>query len=164
MKFVKLQGSDEWLLWEEEYMFLSNIKGGGQRIDENSPAWINAYVEEADSWYAICKKHSYYPNATSYKRNCSWLSPDGLFIEADAHACAAEYICQYLYDITDMDIEWCDDYLRQHGWVKLTTSVMYQIYYEDGMYDHLTQPQRDSIRLWADCHCMDYPWSEDDED
>ena len=63
MKFVKLQGDNQWYLWEEERMFLSNIRRGGMKIDENDPKWMNAEIREFDSWMDMSKNTGFRPIA-----------------------------------------------------------------------------------------------------
>ena len=49
-------------------------------------------------------------------------------------------------------MEQAEDFLRERGWVKLTTSLMYQWYEKDGMYDHLTKKQSKAYKQWLDYH------------
>ena len=158
-KFVQLSGSKDWLYWDGTKMYLENIKGGWYPIKEDTPEWLDATIEEYDNWYELCKAKHYYPTQCSHTNCDCWLSPDGRFFDGNAHACEAEYLCEYLYN-HEVTIMTCDDYLIEHGWVKLTTSLMYNIYEENGMYRFITPEQRESIRLWCDAHERLYPWTD----
>lgn len=153
MTFLKFKDSDDWMLYEEKYSFLSNIYGGGFYVKKGSKEWNEATIEESASWYELCKKYSYYPTETTWKSSDVWLSPDGRFFEGHCHAVEAEYICEYMFD-KHLTTELSDDFLIKKGWVKLTTSLMYNIYIKEGMYNNLTSKQKDLARVWAYQHRM----------
>ena len=106
---------------------------------------------DSDNWYLLCKNKHYYPTITDENNIDVWLSPDGYYFNGKAHACEAEYLCEYLYD-KKMSINMAEDYLLRMGWVKLTTSLMSQFYENEGMYDNLTDRQKDSFKKWKDAH------------
>lgn len=156
--FLKLKDSTDWMLYEDDG-FLSNIRGEGSYVRKDSPEWNEAVIDESISWYELCKKYSYYPTETTYRSRDVWLSPDGRFFEGRCHAVEAEYICEYMFNKHVSIHAWdtWDDFLIDEGWVKLTTTLMYSCYIENGMYKNLTDEQKKSARIWAYQHRMPAP-------
>ena len=100
-----------------------------------------------DSWHELYKATGYAPNRCSTNVADAWVAPDGTFYEGRAHAVEAEYIVEIIYGL-DLDLGESEDYLREHGWVKVTTSLMSDWYEADGMYKNLTRAQYEQINIW----------------
>lgn len=150
MTFVKIY--DVYWKWDKEHMKLYNYHHGHNYIDENSEEWAAATICEADSWHDLYVKTGYNPLIIPYyQARDAWLSPQGEFYEGTAHSLCAERIVEMLLGNSE-SYEYCSDFLIERGWVKLTTSVMLNYYIEDGMYDHLTMAQKESMSLWADVY------------
>lgn len=146
MKFVKLYCDDYWYLWEEFDMKLRNFKGGFRYIDENSEDWMFATVINADSWYDLYKKTGFAPMEVPIWTRDVWMDTEGRTYDGVAHELCAEKIGESMFGIPDMT---GDDLIHLYGWIKLTTSGMLRYYLDDGMYDHITFEQEESLREWA---------------
>ena len=146
MKFVKLYGDEYWYLWEEYDMKLRNFKGGWRTIDENSDAWMLGTVIEAKDWYDLYKKTGFAPMEVPIWTRDVWMDTEGRTYDGVAHEVCAEKIGESMFGIPDMS---GDDLIELYGWIKLTTSGMLRYYLEDGMYDHITFEQEESLREWA---------------
>ena len=83
-----------------------------------------------------------------------WLSPEGLCYEGDAHAVQAECIMKELYgiELNPFGINSAEEALIDRGWVKLTTSLMYDYFYIDKMYNNLTEEQQSVYDEWKNYH------------
>lgn len=150
MTFVKM--GDGYWEWDKDRMMLYNYNDGHTYIDENSEEWAAATTCEADSWHDLYVKTGFNPLVIPYYlARDAWLSPEGEFHEGPVHDFWAEKIMEILFG-EDGSFDYCSDYLKEQGWVKLTTSVMLNYYIEDGMYDHLTMAQKESMSLWADVY------------
>ena len=155
-KFIQLaDGERKWYEWDETHMALDTIEGfTAWKIDENDPVWMNAKCLVAEDWHDLYIKTQYCPKATSLRHHYLWLDPYGCTYEGQAHALEAEYICESVYGkgsgVVGAAMELCDDFLIEHGWVKLSASMMLPHYIECGMYDHLTGLQKETIKDWCD--------------
>lgn len=80
-----------------------------------------------------------------------WLSPDGDYYDGDAHENRAEEILNELYGMDKDDILWAGDTLEDLGWIRLTTSCMWEIRIDQGYFNNrtITQKQLDCIYDWC---------------
>lgn len=84
-------------------------------------------------------------------------SPEGKFYKADAHEVDAEHLCDILYG-KDFGIHYAGDYLEEHGWVRLTTSLMWEVRDNYWFDKDLTQAQLDALWDWCELHNKHYPY------
>jgi len=88
-----------------------------------------------------------------------WLSPDGEFYNGDAHENQAEHILESLYGIDDVIHP--SDVLERLGWVRLTTTLMWDIRVKEGYFNRdLTQAQLSSMYDWCHYHNKEFPIKE----
>lgn len=156
MKFVKLHGSTEWCVFNEDYMTLESYRDPDNgcsftEIDENSPEWAGAEFIEAEDWHDLYLKNGYSPLYRTFEERFLWVAPDGTTWKGDCHAIDAEQIVAIAYGEEDMNWRQADDFLIQRGWVKLST-FMDRIYEDDCMYLDLTFPQEEIRREWYRYH------------
>lgn len=157
-KFIKIE--DDWWLWDLSHMKAININGGGFDIDENSSYFMNAEVRECNSWHDLYIHTGYSPFLTDYKVSDCWLSPDGKFWEAEAHAVQAEKICFLVYGVEFDILDWADaaEYLIELGWKKLTRGPMWQFYVSDCYMNwKVTCEQKDAINQYCEYHKIKIP-------
>ena len=152
MKFVKLAGSPHWYEWDQEHMWLEDIHGNITHIDENKPEWINATIAEFENWHDVYKKTSYNPLMRDCSEKNAWLDPDGYFWVGSCHEIDAEAIYRLLYPMSLDSVNSESDYLIDHGWVKLSASLMFTVYCDSGMYFNITRDQFYAIRDWCEYH------------
>ena len=149
-KFVKLSGSAYWYKWDEEKFILKNFRGGWRDIDENSDEWMYSTIMEADSWHDLYVKTGFNPMWEFNPPRDAWLDREGNFYDGTAHELCAEKIIEVIYGLTnDEYVGSSADALVGNGWVKLTTSAMLPYYYDDGMYDYISEAQARAIKEWA---------------
>jgi len=94
--------------------------------------------------YKFDLQHHKWVGTDKVGRDC-WVSPEGEIYNCTAHDLYAEYIVEYLFN---EDTEMASDILISKHWVKFTTSCMATYYKHDGMYDHLTDIQK---QIYDDC-------------
>jgi hypothetical protein len=102
-------------------------------------------------WHELYLLTGFCPLLTNYTECDAWIDPNGNFYRARAHEVAAEEIFEILYGIKD-NIFASGDELIEKGWIKVTTSLMYELYWEDHMYNYLTKEQEKSFNLWRKYH------------
>ena len=155
MKFLKHANEDHWWEWDTEKMKVYNYHGGWHDIDENS---LGEYAyREFDSWHELYLATGFCPIEEDVYCCSAWLSPDGRFFEATAHACAAEEICELIFG-KEIDIWEAEDFLEEHGWVRVTTSIMWEVRESYWFDKDLTQTQLDALWDWCELHNKHYPY------
>lgn len=85
-----------------------------------------------------------------------WISPTGEFFSCEdygsfSHEVSAEYLLLKFYNI---ESGICGDKLINFGWIKVTTSGMFYIYEEEGLYDNMTTEQLETFNAWKDKFVM----------
>lgn len=79
-----------------------------------------------------------------------WINPKGEFFPCDvslSHEISAEPLLLKYYGIESAV---CGDKLIERGWIKVTTSLMFDIYKYNGLFDHMTSEQRDTFNIWKE--------------
>ena len=90
------------------------------------------------------------------ERTC-WLSFDGVLYKAEAHEVAAQDILEIL-DGSHESLYAAGDILVERGWLKLTTSMMWEIYLNNSPTSwFLSREQIDILHKWCDYHKIEYP-------
>ena len=149
MKFVKLYGEPEYWRLDEERMRLYNYQNGSFAIDENSDEWMLSTIVEAEDWRDLYLKTGYCVlYAHGFPRE-TWIDPDGICYEGRycSHEVLAKEIGKIVFGEDDMN---GDDLFNKFGWIKVTTSLMLQHYFDEGHYDCITVAQAETLRKWAE--------------
>ena len=152
-QFLQYQGSDIWWEWPEGGMTVYNMAGGHHDIDENSEAFMFGTVIRAESWADLCRKTGYNPWKVEKPTREMWISPSGTMYDCGewgAHEITAQEI---LEKMLDKEVRFWDagDQLIGLGWIKVTANyIMYQHYYDAGMYDNMTDEQWDAVEKWKE--------------
>ena len=160
-KFVKLAGSTDYFLWDEERFRLYNYNHGWRDIDENSSEWINATVIEAEDWHDLYVKtgwtHLCFEH--DYKHQNLWVDPDGYCWDGDAHEVIAQDILEVIYgiDAHECKIHDCAGVLERMGWIKLST-FMFTMYCEENLYDNITYEQARAVKEWCEYYDLPFSW------
>ena len=156
MTFLKYKDADVWWEWNKEKMIAYNYLGGHHNINENSLG--DAEYCECDNWHDLFLKKHYCPIQTDIATRDVWISPNGKYYNGDAHAVQAEYICDVIFGMNDSDIYYAEDYLSNNGWIKATTSFMWDICYYSALCNSIMpQAQFDALWDWCQFHHQDFP-------
>lgn len=154
MMFLRYQNEQEWfeLVDREDGLFAYNYNGGWHKINENSEKFMYGTIVTLDDWIHLYKLYGYCPFLTQIPTTDMWIAPDGKMYDCGscgAHELTAQNIIEIFFD---QDEEFWDsgDKLIGYGWVKVTTTLMYQYYHESGMYDSMTDEQWVSYQLWRE--------------
>lgn len=154
MHFLKYNGENGWWEWDQEKMIAYNYHGGHHYIDEN--ALGDAEYCECESWRELYLKKHYCPIEVDVFARDVWISPDGKYYDGEAHAVMAEHICELVYGFWK-EIDYAEHFLEEHGWVKATTSLMWELRFEEWYWKELPQRQYDALWDWCQCHRMPFP-------
>ena len=79
-----------------------------------------------------------------------WINPQGEFFPCDvslSHEITAEPLLLKFYGIESAV---CGDKLIERGWIKVTTSLMFDIYKTNGLFDNMTSEQKDTFNVWKE--------------
>lgn len=155
MKFIQCSGENNWWEWDTKNMLAYNYFGEHYNIDEN--ALGDAKYIECDSWRDLYLRTHWSPIESDIWEKTAWLSPNGKFIAAKAHEVTAEDICEIYYG-ENQGILWAGDYLEERGWVRLTTSLMWDVRDSYWFDKDLTQKQLDMLWDWCELHNKVYPF------
>lgn len=165
MTFVLLKpwnGDPEgsWWKWNEKKMKLINFMGGGFDIDENSDYWSTAIVDrDCTSWHDIYVKYGQNPLLGDIHSFSVWISPEGEFYKADAHAVTARGIVSLVYgvELDPLDIDVAEDYLIERHWIKATRGLMWPIYLEHIKKWRMTDQTFKSLLKYCEQHHLKVP-------
>lgn len=90
-----------------------------------------------------------------------WLSPDGEYYDGDAHENRAVEILRVLYNKDADDIPCMDagSLLEKLGWVRLTTTLMWEVRMNKDYWENreLTQAQINALYDWCNLHGKKFP-------
>ena len=153
-KFLKYKNSDDWWEWPQDgNMTVYNINDGWHDINENSEAFMEGTVIEADGWPDLCRKMNYNPWRTDRPTREMWIDPEGVMYDCGAwgaHEITAQNILEKKFGILEHFWD-SGDKLIEMGWTKVTANyIMYQHYCEAGLYDYCTDEQWKTIKLWRE--------------
>lgn len=82
-----------------------------------------------------------------------WINPQGEFFSCEdygdsrSHEISAEPLLLKFYGIESAV---CGDKLIERGWIKVTTSLMFDIYKDNGLFDHMTLKQINTFNVWKE--------------
>ena len=156
MFFINHLNPNEWWEWDKDNMIAYNYMGGHHSIDEDDIN--NADCVECKNWHELYLKKHFCPIETDKWEREAWLSPEGKFYQGEAHMVMAEYICDIIYGKeSDIDSYYGEDFLIEHGWVKVASSFMWQVRLNEWNGKRLTQKQFDALYDWCECHNKVFP-------
>lgn len=154
MTFLKYKNSEDWweLVDQKGELVAYNYLGGWHNVDENSEEYMYGTVVTLNNWNHLYERYGYCPFYTEEPKRDMWIAPDGKMYDCGAigaHEVTAQYLLEIIFD-EDEGLFVSGDKLIDYGWVKVTTSLMYQYYHESGMYDAMTDEQWISYQLWKE--------------
>lgn len=140
MTFVKT--GNNWYEADLERQRAFNLRGG--YIPFTREEFSKAERLEAENWNELHRKTGYDPLSGKISPD-GWISPAGEFYPCRSHEADAMHICRLFYGEAD---EPSGDRLIQKGWIKVTTSLMGEIYKQKGYYDRMTPSQERTFDKW----------------
>lgn len=152
MYFLK-NFQNEWWELDKEKMKVFNFNGGSRNITKQELE--SSEMLECSGWHELYKKKRWNPLEENVKWNDVWISPDGRFYNGEAHDNRAEEILEIIYG--EIDVTWSGDRLEELGWVRATTSLMWEIradYWND---KKITQKLYDALWDWCIYHNKKFP-------
>ena len=95
----------------------------------------------------------YNPLGTKIDSPDVWIDPAGNYLDGRAHELQAEHICEIIYGETD--VQFAGDILVDRGWVKATSSLMWDFYCK---YDYVLSRKTWSALLdYCKLHNLEVP-------
>lgn len=146
--------SNSWWELYKERMMIFNYEGGYHHIDEK---YLSEYeVYEYKDWRELYLAKHFCPLEVDAHWKDVWVSPDGKFYNGEAHECRAEDILEIVYGEVDVD-GWFGDRLEELGWVRATTSLMWEVRFDEWKEKRVTQKQYDALFDWCELHKKKFP-------
>ena len=142
MKFLK-NSNGVWCQFDDKKMKTYNFHGGYCDINESSLG--NCKVVEYEDWHDLYINTKYNPLIGDFYHT-GWISPEGNFYPCNAHEVAADEILELIYG---ENYSFGGDELIEKGWIKVTTSLMFDIYEEKGYYCKMSKEQEKTFDSWA---------------
>lgn len=153
MFFIK-NSKGEWWELNKETMTVYSFGGCSHSITTQNLELSE--VLECSGWNELYKIKKWCPLEVTVKWTNVWVSPDGRFYDGDAHENRAEEILEIMYG--EVDVDWPGDRLEELGWIRATTSLMWEVRAEDYWSDKLiSQKQYDALWDWCKCHNKRFP-------
>lgn len=153
MLFINHRDPNEWWEWNQETMRAISYRGGFHEVDENSLGGVECY--ECNNWHELYLAKHFCPLEVEIWERNVWISPDGKYYDGDAHEVAAKDILEIVYG-EDSDF-WEGDKLEARGWIRATTSMMWDVRFDEWSEKRLTQKQYDALWDWCQFHKMKFP-------
>lgn len=156
MLFINYPTQDQWREWDQNKMRAYNYRGGWCDVDENALGGVECV--ELASWHELYLVKHFCPLAAEKLDRDVWISPDGEYYDGNAHEVAAEHILKLIYgENEDGHIFCAGDKLEGLGWIRATTSMMWQVRFDDWTGKTITQAQFDALWDYCHCHALKFP-------
>lgn len=154
MLFIKNEKNEWWKLYKEKLLAF-DYYGGLHNISQQELE--NFEILECSNWRELYQMKRWCPLEVNLKWPNVWISPEGLIYEGEAHENRAKDILEIIYG--EFDVSWSGDRLEERGWVRATTSLMWNVRINSHYWNHksLTQLQYDKLWDWCTYHNMCFP-------
>lgn len=146
--------SDQWRQWDTDRMLAFNYRGGYCKINENALGGVESV--ELDSWHELYLVKKFCPLTAEKRDKDVWIAPFGEYFIGEAHDVAAEYILDVVYGETH-DMCWAGDILEDKGWVRATTSAMWEYRLHEFNGKKMPQKQYDALFDYCQYHNLKFP-------
>lgn len=153
MLFISHLEKNQWWEFDKEKMIAYNYMGGHHSVSKE--LFDQADVCEYESWHELYLAKHFCPFDADKWTSDVWISPDGNFYDGKAHEVIAGYLCEIIYGLEDID--YGGDELESHGWIRATTSLMWEIRFNEWSDKYITQKQYDALWDWCECHKREFP-------
>ena len=153
MLFINHLDKNKWWIFDRMNMKAFNYLGGYNFV---RPEQLEgAVIFECENWRELYLAKHYCPLEEDKWEHDVWISPDGRFYKGDAHEVMAGYLCEIIYGMDD--VIYGGDELESRGWIRATTSLMWEIRFDEWKKKRITQKQYDALYDWCTCHNMEFP-------
>lgn len=154
MFFIK-NSKGEWWELNKEKMTVYNFDGGSHSIAMQDLKLSE--VVKCDGWNELYKIKKWCPLEVNVNWIDVWVSPEGKFYNGEAHENRAEEILEIIYG--EIDVDWAGDKLEELGWVRATTSLMWEVRADSDYWNNrkLSQKQYDALWDWCKIHNKKFP-------
>lgn len=154
MHFIK-NAKGEWWELDKDNMTVFSFYGGFHNITKLELE--SSEILECDGWGELYKIKKWCPLEVDIRWTNVWISPEGCFYNGDAHENRAEEILEIVYGETDVD--WTGDRLEELGWIRVTTSLMWEVRTDSDYWNNkeLEQKQYDALWDWCKIHNKKFP-------
>lgn len=152
MEFVLLNNG--WWELDRNKLTAYNYMGGYNYITEEALSTLETF--ECDSWHELYSVKHFCPLEATTRCSNGWISPEGKIYEATSHEVTAEDLLEIIYGMKDNN--WPGDTLEELGWIKVTTSLMWEIRLNEWATKELTQCQIDTLWEWCSIHNKTFPY------
>lgn len=153
MLFINHLNKEEWWEFDKNKMMVYNYMGGHNSVDEESIA--KAEIYDCNNWHELYLKKHFCPLEVDKWGRDVWISPDGRFYNGNAHEVTAGYLCEIIYGLEDID--YGGDELESRGWIRATTSLMWDVRIDEWKEKIITQKQYNALWDWCECHKKTFP-------
>ena len=148
MKFVNWNNA--W--WElSDKGILYNYHNGHTSIDKEVLETLNCI--ECHDWHELYMLTGYNPLKVDIDSFNVWIDPAGNYFDGNAHGLKARDILELIYD--EHDVTLAEDVLVDRGWVKSTTSLMWE-YYQQHTY-RVSRRTWDALVEYCKLHSLKVP-------
>ena len=151
--FINHLNKEQWWEFDQEKMMAYNYMGGHHNVNEEQLEDVE--ILDYDSWHELYINTGFCPLETDKWERDVWISPDGKFYDGDAHEVRAAYLLDIVYGIPDVD--YGGDLLEERGWVRATTSLMWNVRFQEWEGKRLTQKQYGALLEWCQSNRMKFP-------
>ena len=154
MYFIK-NSKREWWELDRDKMTVFNFHGGSHTISKQ--ILESSEILECADWHALYERTNFCPLEVGINYTNVWVSPAGMFYDGDAHDNRAEEILEIVYGETDCF--WPGDRLEERGWVRATTSLMWEVRADSDYWDNkkLSPKQYTALQDWCQHHNKKFP-------
>lgn len=153
MLFINHLKPDEWWEWDADKMRAYNYYGGWHDVNENSLGSVEAI--QCESWHELYKKTQFCPLERDVESRDVWISTDGKYYDGQAHDVTAEKILEVVFN---QEVDFCaGDKLEDKGWIRASTTLMWDIRFDDLSRKTLTKKQYEALWDWCQYHHMKFP-------
>lgn len=142
-----------WWELDKDKLAVYNYMGGHHSITENE--LLNIKTFECESWHELYTAKHFCSFESDIGSCNAWIAPDGKIYEATAHEVTAEYLCDIIYGTEPIC---AGDELESKGWIRVTTTLMWDVRFDEWQNKELTQKQLDTLWDWCSCHKMKFPY------
>lgn len=152
MDFIQLPDGT-WYEADYDSNRLYNLRGGHLPLKKTD---IEKYNQiSCQDWHKLYMLTGFNPLKDDRLWHTGWISPEGDFYPCEAHEVDAEYIYQLIYGD---DYAAYGDRLVQKGWLKVTNSLMFDIYTRNGHYDKIaSKEQGNTLNKWIKKYILREP-------
>lgn len=153
LTFIKYPNDNAWWKFNKKQMRAYNHRGGHRDIDEETLNQVECF--ECNSWHELFLAKGFCPIERDIRNNDVWIAPNGKFYDGLAHEVTARQILDIIFG-ENID-DYCGDILEKRGWIRATTSLMWDIRLDEFDGKILTQSQYDALWDWCLEHNIEFP-------